>query len=123
MALKHYNFRYEGFITVGDFDVFKIKVTPNRKSDELVDGYIYIVDKLWCIYNLDFKGHFEFFDYRIKQQFENLGNNNWLPVSDNIDGSISMLGLKGQFYYGVALKYRVVEENNFGEIQPQDIEK
>ncbi len=123
LALKHYNFRYEGFITVGDFDVFKIKVTPNRKSDELVAGYIYIVDKLWCIYNLDFKGRFEFFEYHIKQQFENLGNNNWLPVSNNIDGSVSMLGLKGQFYYGVALKYRVVEENNFGDIKPQDSEK
>lgn len=116
LALKHYDFRYEGFITVDEFDVFKIKVTPNRKSDELVDGYIYIVDKLWCIYNLDFKGNFEFVDYRIKQQFENLGNNNWLPVSNNIDGQISMLGLKGMFYYGVALKYGVVEENYFGEI-------
>ncbi|HCE58250.1 MAG TPA: hypothetical protein DER09_10585 [Prolixibacteraceae bacterium] len=118
LALKHYKFRYEGYITVGKHDVFKIKVTPNRKSDELVDGYIYIVDKLWCIYNLDFKGQFEFFNYRIKQQFEDLGNGNWLPVSDNIDGNVSMLGLKGQFYYGVALKYKVVEENNFGEIQP-----
>lgn len=117
LALKHYKFRYEGNITVGNHDVFKIKVTPNRKSDELVDGYIYIVDKLWCIYNLDFKGQFEFFNYRIKQQFEDLGNENWLPVSDNIDGNVSMLGLKGQFYYGVALKYKVVEENNFGGIQ------
>jgi hypothetical protein len=123
LAIKHYKFRYEGFITVGNFDVFKIKVIPNRKSDELVDGYIYIVDKLWCIYNLDFKGRFEFFDYRIKQQFENLGNNNWLPVSDQIDADVSMLGLKGQFYYGVALKYNVVEENNFGEIQLQETEK
>ncbi len=123
MAIKHYNFRYEGFITVGKFDVFKIKVTPNRKSDELVDGYIYIIDKLWCIYNLDFKGRFEFFDYRIKQQFGDLGNNNWLPVSDQIDANVSMLGLKGQFYYGVALKYNVVEENNFGEIIPQETEK
>ena len=119
LALKHYKFRYEGNITVGDHDVFKIKVTPNRKSDELVDGYIYIVDKLWCIYNLDFKGQFEFFNYRIKQQFEDLGNENWLPVSDNIDGNVSMLGLKGQFYYGVALKYKVVEENNFGNIQTE----
>jgi len=119
LALKHYKFRYEGNITVGNHDVFKIKVTPNRKSDELVDGYIYIVDKLWCIYNLDFKGQFEFFNYRIKQQFEDLGNENWLPVSDNIDGNVSMLGLKGQFYYGVALKYKVVEENNFGDIQAE----
>ena len=123
LAVKHYDFRYEGFITVGDFDVFKIRVTPNRKSDELVEGYIYIVDKLWCIYNLDFKGHFEFIDYRIKQQFENLGNNNWLPVSNNIDGSVSMLGLKGLFYYGVALKYKVVEENDFGDINPVETEK
>ena len=123
LAIKHYDFRYEGFITVGDFDVFKIRVTPNRKSDELVEGYIYIVDKLWCIYNLDFKGHFEFIEYRIKQQFENLGNNNWLPVSDNIDGNVSMLGLKGQFYYGVALKYKVIEETNFGEITPVESEK
>ena len=123
LAIKHYDFRYEGFITVGDFDVFKIRVTPNRKSDELVEGYIYIVDKLWCIYNLDFKGHFEFIEYQIKQQFENLGNNNWLPVSDNINGIVSMLGLKGQFYYGVALKYKVVEENNFGNINPEIDEK
>lgn len=119
LAVKHYKFRYEGNITVGDHDVFKIKVTPNRKSDELVEGYIYIVDKLWCIYNLDFKGQFEFFNYRIKQQFEDLGNSNWLPVSDNIDGNVSMLGLKGQFYYGVALKYKVVEETNFGELLPE----
>ncbi len=123
LAVKHYDFRYEGFITVGDFDVFKIRVTPNRKSDELVDGYIYIVDKLWSIYNLDFKGQFEFVDYRIRQQFENLGNDCWLPVSDHIDGDVSMLGLKGQFYYGVALKYKVVEQNNFGEIQPVPGEK
>ncbi len=112
LSLKHYDFRYEGFITVGDFDVFKIRVRPKRTSDELVDGYMYIVDKLWCIYNLDLKGNFEFFEYQIKQQFENLGNNNWLPVSNNINGSLSMLGLKGQFYYGVAMKYTTIVENN-----------
>jgi hypothetical protein len=122
LALRHYNFRYEGFITAGNFDVFKIKVTPKRKSDELVEGYIYIVDQLWCIYNLDFSSRFEFFDYRIKQQFENLGNNNWLPVSNIMEGNFSMLGLRGQFYYGASLKYTVVEENNFSlaEFQTDD---
>ncbi len=112
LALKRYNFKYEGFITAGKYDVFKIKVTPKRKSDELVEGYIYIVDKLWCIYSLDFNSSFEFFNYRIRQQFENLGNDNWLPVSHVIDGNFSMLGLKGLFYYGASLKYDVVEENH-----------
>ncbi|HYQ58152.1 MAG TPA: DUF5686 family protein, partial [Draconibacterium sp.] len=86
LALKHYQFVYEGFITVNDFDVFKIRVTPKRKSDELVEGFIYIVDKLWCIYNLDFSSSFEFVNYRIEQQFENLNEENWLPVSHNING-------------------------------------
>ncbi|HKI90191.1 MAG TPA: DUF5686 family protein [Draconibacterium sp.] len=110
-ALKHYNFTYEGFITAGNSDIFKIKVEPKRKSDELVEGYLYIVDKLWCIYSLDFNAQMEFFHYRIKQQFQNLGNENWLPVSHLIEGHFSMLGLRGNFYYGASLKYNAVEDN------------
>lgn len=113
LALKHYKYQYEGFITVGDFDVFKIKVIPKRTSDELVEGYIYIVDKLWCIYNLDFSSNFEFFHYRIKQQFENLGNKNWLPVTHNITGYFGMLGLRGNFYYGASVKYDSIVDNSF----------
>lgn len=123
MALKHYKFQYEGFITLGDFDVFKIKVTPKRNSDELVEGYIYITDKLWCIYNLDFSSSFEFFKYRIKQQFENLGNENWLPVSHNIDGSLGMLGLRGKFYYGASVKYDSIRNNFISETEEEIAKK
>ncbi len=119
LALKHYIFRYEGFITVGNFDVFKIKVTPKRNSDELVEGYIYIVDKLWCIYNVDFSSSFEFFNYEIKQQYENLGNGNWLPISHSINGKLSMLGLRALFYYGASVKYSAIE-NNFQETDMED---
>ncbi|WP_340112296.1 DUF5686 and carboxypeptidase regulatory-like domain-containing protein [Maribellus mangrovi] len=118
-ALRHYDFRYEGFITVGDFDVFKIKVRPKRKSDELVKGYIYIVDQLWCIYNLDFSSTFEFVDYRIKQQFENLGNENWLPVSHNITGNFGALGMRGNFYYGASVKYDSIVDNYASGIVPR----
>ena len=113
LALKHYKFRYDGFITVGSFDVFKIKVTPKRKSDELVEGYIYIVDKLWCIYNIEFSSGMEFFKYKIKQQFENLGNKNWLPISHSMSGNFSMLGLRANFYYGASVKYNAIEDNSF----------
>lgn len=119
MALKHYNFQYEGYITIGDFDVFKIKVKPKRKSDELLDGYIYIVDQLWCVYNLDFNSSFEFFKFRIKQQFQNLGNQNWLPVSYNISGNVAMLGLRGTFYYGASVKYDSIVDNFQAELQTE----
>ncbi|WP_297093697.1 DUF5686 and carboxypeptidase regulatory-like domain-containing protein [uncultured Draconibacterium sp.] len=121
LALKHYNFVYEGFITLGDYDVFKIRVTPKRKSDELVEGFIYIVDRLWCIYNLDFSSSFEFFNYHIKQQFENLDNENWLPVSHNITGDFGMLGLRGNFYYGASVKYDSIV-NNYSNIQYESSE-
>lgn len=111
MALKHYNFQYEGYITVDNFDVYKIKVTPKRKSDELLEGYIYIVDKLWCVYNMDLNSSFEFFDLRLKQQFQNLGSGNWLPVSYSINGKVSMLGLRGNFYYGASVKYDSIVDN------------
>lgn len=117
LALKHYKFQYEGFITVGDFDVFKIKVTPKRKSDELVNGYIYIVDKLWCIYSVDFNAQMEIFKYRIKQQYENLGNENWLPVSHNINGDLGMFGLRANFYYGASVKYDSIVDNYLSKEQ------
>ena len=117
-ALRHYNFQYEGFITVGDFDVFKIRVSPKRKSDELVEGFIYIVDQLWCIYNLDFSSTFEFVYYRIKQQFENLGNENWLPVSHNITGNFGALGMRGTFYYGASVKYDSIVDNYTSGVVP-----
>ena len=112
LALKNYKFKFEGFITSGDYDIYKIKVTPKRKSNELIDGHIYIVDGLWCIYQLDFSCSFKFFNYKIKQQFENMGNDNWLPVSHNIDGDLSLLGIKGMFYYGASLKYQEIEDNS-----------
>ncbi len=112
IAFNHYTYEYQGFITVGKFDIFKIRVIPKRTSDELVSGTIYIVDKLWCIYNVDFVTRIEFFRYRIKQQYENLGNENWLPVSHIIEGDFSVLGLKGKFYYGATLKYNLIEEND-----------
>ncbi len=117
-ALRHYNFQYEGFISVGDFDVFKIRVSPKRKSDELVEGFIYIVDQLWCIYNLDFSSTFEFVDYHIKQQFENLGNENWLPVSHNITGNFGALGMRGSFYYGASVKYDSIVDNYVSGVVP-----
>ncbi|MFV0593009.1 MAG: DUF5686 and carboxypeptidase regulatory-like domain-containing protein [Draconibacterium sp.] len=119
MALRHYNFQYEGFITVGDFDVFKIRVIPKRKSDELVDGYIYIVDQLWCIYNLDFSSTIKFVEYRIKQQFENLGNENWLPVTHHITGNFGALGMRGNFYYGASVKYDSIIDNYASNVLPE----
>ncbi len=113
MAMSHYNYQYEGYITSGGSDVFKIKVEPKRKSDELVEGYMYIVDQLWCLYNVDFDTSIKFFGFRIKQQYENLGNDNWLPVSHLIEGDFSILGLKGEYFYGATLKYENIEENYF----------
>ena len=52
-AFNYYNFRYEGFDHDGKYTINKIKVTPKRKSKQLFEGYIYIIEDLWCLHKAD----------------------------------------------------------------------
>ena len=54
-AFAYYKFRYEGSFMEGDIEVNKIRVIPRSKGEQVVDGYIYIIDDLWAIHSLDFK--------------------------------------------------------------------
>lgn len=130
-AMSHYKFEYAGFIESADNDIFKIKITPKRKSNQLVEGYIYIVDKLWCIYNVDCKGRIEIIDVNFRQQYQNIGNQVWMPVTHQFSGKIALMGLKGDFNYLASLKYNTVIENKpfatnsnlLTEINPSKTEK
>ena len=52
-AFSHYKFSFEGTFMEGTYVVSKIKVTPKRKSQQLVEGYLYIVEDIWCLHSSD----------------------------------------------------------------------
>ena len=59
-AFNYYKYKFEGsFFTENNQQINKIKVTPRRESEPVVEGYIYIVDDTYAIYasDLSIKGN------------------------------------------------------------------
>ena len=52
-AFSHYNFKYTGLSLQGDYTINKIQVIPKRKSQQLFEGTIYIIEDLWCLQSVD----------------------------------------------------------------------
>jgi hypothetical protein len=96
---------------VDDRMVNKIKVTPRRKSQELLSGYLYIVDKSWNIYSVDLLQSTTFGTIRIQQQYGDVENNIFLPVSYNAEINLSLMGLKGSGNMTGSVKYQHVTPN------------
>jgi hypothetical protein len=108
-AMRHYKFRYEGYFDDGDFEVNKIRVMPKRKSQQLVSGYIYIVENLWNIYSIDVNTEMFFGEIQVKQVFQPVNPKAWLPVTHQFDIDFSMMGVKAAVNYAGTVKYTSVE--------------
>ncbi|MDR0692277.1 MAG: DUF5686 and carboxypeptidase regulatory-like domain-containing protein [Prevotellaceae bacterium] len=111
VAFSNYRFLYEGSMEVGDRMVNKIKVTPRRKSQELLSGYLYIVDKTWNIYSVDLLQSTTFGTVRIQQQYGEVDNDIFLPVSYIAEINLSVMGLKGSGNMTGSVKYQHVAPN------------
>ncbi len=110
-AMRHYNFRYEGFFEEGDVEVNKIKVIPKRKSQQLVTGYVYIVQNLWNIHSLDVEVEMFFGNVKVRQVFQPVKKRAWLPVTHQFDLDVSMMGVKAIVDYSGSVKYKEVDLN------------
>jgi hypothetical protein len=111
VAFSNYKFFYEGSMEVGDRMVNKIRVTPRRKSQELLSGYLYIIDKTWNIYSADLLRTTTFGTFRIQQQYGDVENDIFLPVSYHTEINLSVMGLKGSGNMTGSVKYQHVAPN------------
>ena len=111
-AFAHYRFRYEGSTEQGDNTISKIRVTPKRKSQQLFEGVIYIVEDLWCIHSLSLVNENLAGTISIQQLFIPVKNDIWLPVSLKLEMDISIIGVLARATYGSSIKYRAVELNS-----------
>ena len=108
-AFNYYKFKIEGsFYNEDKQQINKIKITPRRDTEPVVEGYIYIVEDSWAIYAVDvnLKG------YRmqtpaldnliLKQSFSyNKADNIWTKNTQSLDFVAGMLGINisGKFTY------------------------
>ncbi len=117
-ALNYYTFRYEGFFDEGNRVIFKIKVTPKRNSQQLMRGYLFIVDKLWCLHSADMSMEMFFGDMNIKIIYASVQQGVWLPVSHQIVVDATLMGVKATYKYASSEKFTSVVLNKKNALVP-----
>lgn len=110
-AMRHYKFRYEGYSMDGNRVINKIRVIPRRKSQQLLEGDLYLVEGLWCIHSVDFSLETFFGVVNMRQMYAPVSDGIWLPVSHNFRIVASIMGLKGKANYMSSVKYLEVVRN------------
>ena len=69
--------------------VYKIRVTPRKKGNTTVSGYIWITDQLFSIKRIDLilpKGGLLFYDdFRVRQEYNELNDSIWMITKQEFD--------------------------------------
>lgn len=104
-AFSYYRFEFEGTFLEGTHIVNKIKVTPKRKSQQLVEGYLFVVEDLWCLHSSDLSLSTIAGTVSLQQLYANVIMDAWLPVSHKIRVDIDIAGVLGSATYVSSLKY------------------
>ncbi len=110
-AFAHYKFKYEGSTPQGSYVINKISVIPRRKSQQVFEGTIYIIEGLWCLHSLELKNNNLAGSLSISQIYTPVQDDLWMPVSHNFEVDISIVGVKGDGEYGSAITYSDVIPN------------
>lgn len=105
-AFFYYEFSFEGSFLQGTYMIDKIKVTPKRKSQQLCEGYIYIVEDLWCLHSSDLVVNTIAGDLNLEQQYANVIMDAWLPVSHKLEINIKLAGVDADVTYVSSLEYK-----------------
>jgi hypothetical protein len=110
-AFSYYYFKFDGTFMEGPYIINKIKVTPKRKSQQLVEGYLYIVEDLWCLHSADLSVNTIAGTVSLQQLFANVIMDAWLPVNHKIGVEVDIAGVLASVTYVSSLKYSDVTLN------------
>lgn len=98
-AFAYYKFRLEGSYIEGNQEINKIRVIPRSKGDDVMDGWIYIIEDLWAIHSLDLSTTVYGFQLRIKQNYAEVAPKLWMPINHQYKFWGKAMGFAGEFLY------------------------
>jgi hypothetical protein len=110
-AFSHYNYKFQGASPQGNFTINKIQVIPKRKSQQLFEGTIYIVEDLWCLQSVDLTNENLVGKIRVEQLYTPVQDEIWMPVSHKFEINIGIIGFKADAGYTSSVKYSEVKPN------------
>lgn len=102
-ALDYYDFRLRDQTSRDGQTVYEIEVIPARKLQPLFRGTVFVLDEEYALLEVDLKPNevvrfprpVQSFSTTYRQQFNNFGQDFWLPIDMRITGDVkvSMVGL------------------------------
>lgn len=110
-AFSYYRFSFEGTFLEGTYIINKIRVTPKRKSQQLCEGFLYIVEDLWCLHSSDISVNTIAGTLYLQQIYANVIMDAWMPVNHKIRFDVEIAGVKAQVTYVSSLEYSDVTLN------------
>lgn len=110
-AFTYYRFSFEGTFMEGTHIINKIRVIPKRKSQQLCEGTLYIVEDLWCLHSSDLLVNTIAGTLYLQQLYANVIMDAWMPVNHKIRVDVEIAGVKGEVTYVSSLKYNDVTLN------------
>jgi hypothetical protein len=110
-AFSHYKFKYLGASLQGNYTINKIEVIPKRKSQQVFEGTIFIIEDLWCLHSVDLINENLAGKIKVQQVYIPVQDDIWMPVSHKFDINISIVGFKADAGYGASVKYIDVKPN------------
>lgn len=114
-AFNHYRFSLIGTQLNGESTIYKVKIIPKGKGPKYVKGTIFIVDDLWCIYNMDVNIDEQLgVNIRLSQNFGEIKPGIWVPVSNRLKVDVSLLGNAGSFSYNTSVRYHNIKVDTTG---------
>jgi len=111
VAFQHYKFRFEGSVREGETLLNKIRVIPKRKSQELFEGIIYLVEDQWCLHSVDLHAAPFWGNLHFKESSACYAEHIWLPASFTLDVSAQMMGARIRYKYVSSVRYSEIIPN------------
>lgn len=103
-AFAYYRFKYEGSFIEGDVMINKVRVTPRSRGERVFEGHIYIIENLWAIHSLDLTTSLLGFQIGIKQLYQPVAENVWMPSTHTYTFSGKIFGFAGEYQYLASTK-------------------
>lgn len=108
-AFTYYRFKLEGCYSEGNHLINKIKVIPKQDNPQLVSGYLYIVEDLWCVSAAEFSVRTSGVKAHIKVTCKEVQPSVFLATSTSMNSEIDLLGFAVEASYLAAVHYTKVE--------------
>ncbi len=102
-AMQVYRFELAGTFIEDGHQVNRIRVIPRRGGTDLYQGYIYIREGHWNIHSIDLTVDQNLFEMQIRQVYQEVVPDVWMPVSQNFDVDFSLMGLEIHYQYVVSV--------------------